>query len=461
MMRRSSARLLAAVAAGTLLIAACSSSKSTGSGPTPADTAGATTTANSTTDTAGSDTTGAAPAWAVNTDDCTDPTAANAKITGTIKVGSVMPLTGGAAAAAFAPVKVGFEAYMDYANSKGMLGDVKIATTVEDDQYSKDLTPGAVSKLIDSGVNIVAGIIGTPDNLAVRQTLNDACIPQMNALTGSPHWGEVADFPWTTGVLVPYDTESKIYAAQLKELFPNGAKVALFYVDSEFGTAYATAFKSLAAANNLTIVDEETIGAEDQTLPAAQVTNIAAKKPDVVMAVPLGVGCVTFLAQLAIAKAQNAGWSPTTFITNTCASSLILGLAGAAADGLYTSGNLIDVGNPANASLPKVKEYLDYMAGIGKTGVATTAAAGWTTAEVTVAMLKQAQASPDGLTRASIINAARNFTFTPMLARAGIVDKMNGEKDPFLSESLQVLQYKAGKPGTFTDVGKLITQFEH
>ena len=135
--------------------------------------------------------------------------------------------------------------------------------------------------------------------------------------------------------------------------------------------------------------------------------------------------------------------------------------AGAAADGLYTTSGTIDVGNSANANLPKVKEYLDYMNSIGKSAIATTAAAGWTTAEVTVAILQQAQKSKDGLTRASIINAARNFTYTPMLARDGVVLKMNGEKDPYLAESLQVLQYKAGPPGTFTDVGKLITAFEH
>jgi len=463
-MRRTSARLLSVMAAGTLLIAACSSSKSTtgATATTTGDTAPASTTAATTGDTSAPTTdAGSGAPWAVSTADCTDPAAATKAITGTIKIGSVMPLTGGIAAAAFAPVKDGFNAYMDYANSKKLLGDVQVKTTIEDDQYSKDLTPGAVSKLIDGGTDIVAGIIGTPNNLAVRQTLNDACIPQLNALTGSPHWGEVKDFPWTTGILVPYDTESKVYAAQLKEMYPNGAKVALFYVDSEFGTAYADAFKSLAKDYNLDIVDEETIGAEDQTPPASQVTNIAAKKPDVIMAVPLGAGCVTFLSQLATAKAQNAGWTPATFITNTCASSLILGAAGAAADGLYTSSGTIDVGNPANANLPKVKEYLDYMNSIGKSAIATTAAAGWTTAEVTVAILQQAQKSKDGLTRASIINAARNFTYTPMLARDGVVLKMNGEKDPFLAESLQVLQYKAGPPGTFTDIGKLITSFEH
>jgi ABC-type branched-subunit amino acid transport system substrate-binding protein len=356
-------------------------------------------------------------------------------------------------------VKQGFETYVKYANDQKMLGDVTIDVNIQDDQYNKDQTPGAVSKLLDWKADVVAGIVGTPNNLAVRQTLNDACIPQLNALTGSPHWGEVNDFPWTTGVLVPYNTESKVYAKQISELYPNGAKVALFSVNTEFGSAYVDAFKALAAQYKLDIVDEQTIEGEDSTPPKSQVTSIASKKPDVVMAVPLGAGCVTFLGALAAAKAQDPSWKPATFITNTCASSLILGAAGAAADGIYTSNGLIDVGNPANASKPNVAKYLDLMKAAGFDKEATTGAAGWTAAEITVAILKQAQASPQGLTRASIINAARNFTYTPLLAREGVVDKSIGATDPYLAESLQVLQYDATKK-VFNDIGSLITDFE-
>jgi branched-chain amino acid transport system substrate-binding protein len=146
-------------------------------------------------------------------------------------------------------------------------------------------------------------------------------------------------------------------------------------------------------------------------------------------------------------------------VTNTCASNLILGAAGAAADGLYTSGNLKDVTAPANAEDPAVKEYLDFMAAQGLSDIAATAAAGWTTAEVTIAIIKQAMESEEGLTRASIINAARNFEFVPMLAREGVNDKSMGEEDPFLAETLQVLQYDA-ESATFTDIGTLITEFE-
>ena len=237
-MRRKSARLLAVLTAGTMLIAACGgdddkteSTTAATTGETTAATTEETTAATeeTTAETMVETTEPAAAGWAVNTDDCIDPAAAEELIEGTIKIASVMPLTGDSSAdEAFAPVKDGWLAYMDYANAQGLLGDVTIEASVEDDQYSKDLTPGAVSTAIDSGAQVFSAIIGTPQNLAVRDTLNEECIPQLNNMTGSPDWGQVADYPWTSGQLVPYGTESKVYAKQIAELYPDGAKVALF-----------------------------------------------------------------------------------------------------------------------------------------------------------------------------------------------------------------------------------------
>ncbi len=401
----------------------------------------------------------AAEAWAVNTDDCIDPDAANAPIEGTVKIGSVLPLTGGVAAAAFAPVKDGFDAYIQYANENELVPGYTLELSIEDDQYNPELTPGAVNTLIDGGVNLFSGIIGTPNNGAVRDLLNDECIPQLLNLTGSPAWGEVADYPWTTGVLVPYDIESKVYAAQIAELYPEGAKVSLFYVNNEFGQIYADAFQEVAGEYGLEIVGEQTIEATDSNPPTSQVTTIASEGADIVMAVPLGAGCISFLTEMANAKAQNPDWTPDTFITNTCASQLILGAAGPAANGIYTSLDLIDVGNPASDSNPDVAVYKAYMSGLGKGDTVTTASRGWEVGELTVAILKQASESPDGLTRASIINAARNLSFESTVARDGVVFVSNGEEDPFLAQSLQVVTYDATAQ-IFTDVGALITTFE-
>ncbi|MFZ9628764.1 MAG: ABC transporter substrate-binding protein, partial [Ilumatobacteraceae bacterium] len=427
----------------------------------PTGGAPATTAGGPTPDTAAPTTEAPATGWAVDTSVCTDEAAATAPIEGTLKIGSAMPLTGGAAAAAFAPVKDGFEAYIQYANEKGLVPGVTLEVSIEDDQYNAELTPGAVDKQISAGANIFAGIIGTANNLAVRDTLNDNCIPQLAALTGAPTWGDVENYPWTTGQLAPYDVETKVYAQQISELYPDGANVALFHVNNEFGQFYVDTFREVAADYNFTEVEEETIEATDQAPPTAQLTNIAAAKPDVIMAVPLGAQCISFLTEVANQKAANPGWNPAVFVTNTCASSLILQLAGAAADGLYTSSNLVDVVDPANAALPGVKEYIDFMTSIGKQDIVATAAAGWTTAETVVAVLAQAAASPEGLTRASIVNAARNFEHTPMLGVPGVTFKMNGAEDAYVAQSLVVRQYKFDPTTpTFVDISDLITEYE-
>ena len=458
-MKRISKKAIALTMAGALALAACggddggTEAPSTEAPSTEAPSTEAPSTEAPTTEAP------AAEAWAVNTDDCVDPEAANAPIEGSIKIGSAMPLSGGVAATAFAPVKDGFEAYVAWANENKILGDVTIEVQIEDDQYNKDLTPGAVEKLLDAGTHVFSGIIGSPNNAAVRDLLNEECYPQLLALTGSPEWGKAEEYPWTTGILIPYTVEAKAYAALIKSQFPDGANVGVFVVNNEFGQVYAEAFKEIAPEYGITIVDEQTIEATDSAPPTAQVNSIASNAPDAILAVPLGAGCATFLGEVANAKAANAGWDPQVFITATCASSLILDLAGPAADGIYTANNLVDILDPETAAVPAIAEYIAYMEGLGKGDIVTTAGAGWHTAEMTVLILKQAMESPEGLTRASIINAARNFDQVGTLTREGVRMKMNGVSDQFIAESLQVVQYDA-ETKLFTDIGELITEFE-
>jgi branched-chain amino acid transport system substrate-binding protein len=483
-------RIAVLLAAGSLLVAACDAGDAATTTPVPttASSPGASDPPPSTeappetdaspeteapddtdppdTDASSSTEPSASEPWTVDTEACADADAANAPIEGTVEIGSVMPLSGGVAAAAFAPIADGFRAYIDHANEEGLLEGLELELSIEDDQYREDLTLAAVTTLIDAGIDLFSGIIGAPNNMAVRDLLNDDCIPQLNALnvlTGSSEWGDVADHPWTTGLLVPYTVEAKVYAAQLRELHPGGATVALFYVDSDLGHLYADAFRDVADDFGLEIVEEQTVDAADTNPPISQVANIASAAPDAIVAVPLGAGCITFLAELGAAIASAGDWTPDTFITSTCANSRILAAAGAAADGVYTSANLRDPSDPAEADQPGVREFVEYMTSIDRQDIIATAGVGWTTGEVTVAIIEQAMASPDGLTRASIINAARDLTFVPSLGRDGVELRSDGEADPHLAESLQVLQYAAGTgstPGTFTDVGDLVTEFE-
>ena len=164
---------------------------------------------------------GSEEGWTVDTEDCSDPDRANAPIEGTISIGSAMPLSGGAAAAAFEPAARGLEAYINYANENDLVPGYELELTIGDDQYDPALTPGVVNGLIDDGVHLFAGIIGTQNNLAVRDTLNEECIPQLNVLAGDPRFGEVADYPWTTGLLTSYEYEFGGYAQDIAANFPD------------------------------------------------------------------------------------------------------------------------------------------------------------------------------------------------------------------------------------------------
>jgi branched-chain amino acid transport system substrate-binding protein len=400
---------------------------------------------------------GSEEGWTVDTEDCSDPDRANAPIEGTIRIGSSMPLSGGAAAAAFEPAARGLEAYIAYANDNDLVPGYELELTIGDDQYDPALTPGVVNGLIDDGVDVFAGIIGTQNNLAVRDTLNEECIPQLNVLAGDPRFGEVEEYPWTTGLLTSYEYEYGAYAQDIAANFPDST-VGLFYVNSEFGNISIDNFKAAAEEAGLEIVAEETVELGDEAPPQAQVSSLAEEAPEVLVTVPLGAGCISFLNELANAKAANE-WDPVVYMTNTCAgSALILGAAGENADGVYTSAamGLVDVSNPEVAATEPVAGYIAEMEAQGLGDIITTGGAGWNAGEVTVAVLLDALESPDGLTQASIINAARNLDFRPTLLREGMNYSMNGEEDAFYSQDVQVGQYNVAD-GFYTDIGEIIS----
>lgn len=403
---------------------------------------------------------GEAGAFAVDTGDCPDD--ATAPIEGTVKIGTTLPLSGGAAAAAFAPVAEGLQNYIDFANESELIPGVTLELTIKDDQFNPTLTTPAVEKLIDeTQVDLFSAMIGTANNQAVRDLLNEECYPQLFTNTGSPLWGDVENYPWTAGGLPPYNTETAIYVADIQREFPDGATAAVFHVNSDFGDAYQDAFSELAPDAGIEILDEQTIENADSNPPSSQVNAIASEAPDVILAVPLGAQCPTFLSEVANAKAANPGWEPRIYITSTCASTLLLAISGAAADGIFTIVTGKDPADPANAEDPAVADYRAAMTDLGfpADGDFATAGAGWTAGELTVEVLRLASESDDGLTRASILNAARSLDYSFQLARDGVKYTMNGADDAYGLESMQVVQYDAGTK-TYTDVGELVTDFE-
>lgn len=505
-MRRTRTRIVAALAALTFVAAACGDDDDGGDADAPAATSGdtdaapaetsgdtATTAATAETsapsDTGGdtADTTGATTDgstggdgagahgpgtllgdngrsgsdWTVDAEDC--PEDAQEPIEGTIRLGTAMPLSGGPAATAYAPFADGLNAYVTYANENELVPGYEIELEIGDDQFNPALTPDVVNGLLDEGVHAFTGIIGSGPNLAVRQLLNDECVPQMFAQSGVSEWGDVAANPWSFGHLIPYDIEGGAYARQIAEIVGEGATAMRYYVNIEFGQALADGFQAGADEVGIEVLGSQTIEATETGPPTAQVQAIAAERPDAIMAVPLGAQCPVFLSELANAKAANPGWEPVVFITNTCASKQILSSAGAAADGVYSSASagLRDPDDPAEQEVPAVQTYIEAMqAGGYPASSISVGAAGWNVMETTVEILRQAAESPEGVTRASIINAARNLYYHASMTREGVEYKMSGEDDGWYVEDVQVMQFDADS-ATFTEVGDLITEFRY
>jgi len=423
-------------------------------GETAAPSTGETTPASDAPDTTTVATDAPAEAWIANTDDC--PSSVTDPIEGEIKIGSAMPLSG-PVAGGYKPVADGLQAYIDYANANNLVDGHTLTLDTQDDQYDPNLTPGAISTLIDGGASLMTGILGSDNNLAVRDTLNEECIPQLLALTGSPDWGDVESYPWTTGALVPYDIETAIYAKELKKM--GVTTVGVYRINNEFGKVFSESFIEAADAEGLEIIDDQTVELGDNTPPKSQVEAFARSKPDAIVAVPLSLQCPAFTTQLVETKAANPGWDPVVFLTNTCASRLLISvLAGGSGDKVYTSSNLIDPVDPKNSGVPGVVALQAAYAGAALGGDIATVAVGWLVGEYTVNILNAAIAS-GSLTRQSIIEAARNLEFVPSLGREGTVYKMDGDADSNSFQSLTILQWDEAN-NAYIELGPEDTSYE-
>jgi len=259
----------------------------------------------------------------------------------------------------------------------------------------------------------------------------------------------VLNAPWTMAGFVPLTVETTVYATSIVRTLGEEATVATIVTDDDDGTAYLAALVAAVTDTELTIVAQQSVAPDVIEAPTTQVLTITTTRPDAIVADLSGPACATFLTELGKARAATPGWTPVVYVSSKCSDPSVLALAGQAADGVLSSSNLT-TDNPT---------FLAAMTTAGVSFGLGLAAEGWTAAEVTVAIITQAKASPDGLTRASIMNAARNLSYTPMLARPGVHYTTNGVDDPNIAESLQVVRFDSAT-SSFVDVGALVAQFE-
>jgi branched-chain amino acid transport system substrate-binding protein len=399
----------------------------------------------------GTETTEAGESGGIDTADC-PPDTNTAGIDGdTITLASSFPQSG--LTAAFSEISKGYKAYFQMVNEEEGGVDIagkkyKIEVKDKDDEYNASKTVQNINDLVGTdgtGAFAVFNVVGTANNIAIREKLNELCVPQIFAATGAPAWGN-PEFPWLMGsTLAAYSLEGQAFAEYLKEKKPD-ATVAMLVQNDEFGQDYEQGFKRAIDGTDIKVVKVEkyATGSSDVN---AQVTSLAATKADAFFD-----GATLLACPNALQQQKAANWDAITWVSGTCISKTLMGIAGQNADKVISASNVQDPQNPAYADLPEMKDYkakvkqyqpdADVENGI--------VAYGWTQGALLVETLK----GLDTLGRAELMNALHAMDGVEGgLLIPDVSVTTDGEEDPFMGETLQTVQYDAAAKH-FNNVGE-------
>jgi branched-chain amino acid transport system substrate-binding protein len=375
--------------------------------------------------------------------DCTNYKGTEGISGNTITIGTVSPASG--PYAIYLPVTTGIQKYFAAANAKGGIkagnGKMyKVNVLTGDDGYDASRTPGVVKTLVEQdGVFALVGDVGTETNLAVQTYLNDACVPNISLATGSTKWGQAAKYPWYIAGLPSYATEADAFMDFLSKQKPD-ATIAVLKQDDDFGEGYDKAIKKYIAAhgNKMKILNEQSYDpSSGQTTEAATVA-LAATKADAFFVGIGGLQCPQTLGFMP------EDWKPITYVSITCSGKTALSIAAGHDNGVYTTQATLDPGAASDQSNPKIRQFMTDGAAVGLSQAdleGGIVSAGWNFAAIFAEGLEQTK----DVSRAGIMNALYSLKDANFgLLRDGAEATTNGVKDPWLIESLRVVQRENG-----------------
>ncbi len=393
----------------------------------------------------------------INTDDCAaDPTQ---EIEGdAITIASSYPQSG--LPAAFSEIARGWESYFEKVNADGgvEIGDRTFTFEFKDmdDQYNPSETAQNIEELVGQdgeGAFAVFSVVGTANNLAIRDFLGELCVPNVFAATGSTAWGN-PDYPWLIGsTLSPYTLEGQMFAQVLEDQKPD-ATVAMLVQDDDFGRAYEEGFRQAIEGTDIEVVQVEKYATTADNV-SAQMTSLASSDADAFFNGATLLNCPNALTGMA-----SANWQPITWVSGTCTSKTLMGLAGAAAAGVYSAANFKDPLNPEWDDDAAMQEYLDTVQQYRPDDFDPENAIvgyGYTQAAVFVEALEAAEAP----TRLAVMESLHNLDG---ISDVGLllpgVSITTSEDDAYMGESLLLAQYEfagEGQRNHFVPQGDLVS----
>jgi branched-chain amino acid transport system substrate-binding protein len=234
---------------------------------------------------------------------------------------------------------------VDAVNDEGGIDGHPIELIIKDDAYDAARTTTAVQELLEKDkINMSLLQVGTPNVASVRQQYEDTCTPQAFVGTGFPAWGDPANFQFTVGGILAYNTEAKIWGEWIAENYPD-AKVGVLTYNNDFGKSYSNQLE--ADADDLGLELTNVFHEATSTLNN-EITQILASAPDVIV----GATTATFCGELA-KQARQGGFEGPIVLSATCFSSQFLDPAGEAAVDTFGTGYLKVRRRRGSAGLPR------------------------------------------------------------------------------------------------------------
>lgn len=299
-----------------------------------------------------------------------------------------------------------------------------------DDAYTPDRALANVEDFLESDDPFaLVYLVGTANVLAVRDVTSEECVPMLFNSTGYPGWGAPANYPWTIGGLIAYNTEANLWCNYINEEIGEDATVAALYMDNDFGLSYEQTIDEC----DIDLV--ETVRHDPSAADVTdEVTTLAASDADVVLLGTTGAPCPQSMAAIA-----QSSWDPTVIMSSTCQPiATYFAPIDPLGDGVIVAATAKEAGELEDPAVQEAREALEAAGLNPDEGSYYTGVIFGQTVE---ALFRQAAEMEGGLNRVNLMRATWNADYTVPLSLEGSQGITDGVNDAYLVEAAQFVQY--------------------
>lgn len=309
---------------------------------------------------------------------------------GTILIGQSAAFSGPASELG-TEMRAGALAYFQSVNASGGVNGRKIELRSLDDGYEPDRAAANTHKLIDDGVFLLFGYVGTPTSNASKPIFTAARVPFVGPFTGAESLRNPLNRYIFNVRASYYDETDKIVGQLVGQTLE---RIAVFYQNDDYGKAGLAGVERAMQKRNLKIVSTGTV--ERNTVDVANAVKAIGKvEPQGVVMISTYKSCAAFIKAM-----RKAGYNPQFMNVSFVGSKALAHEAGPEGRGVGVS-QIVPF--PWNLAARVVKDYQQLLeASTGKKDFSFTSLEGFIAAKVLIEGLRRA--GPD-LTREKFISA--------------------------------------------------------